>query len=146
MVCSTTVASLLQSSSPKTVNSRRPIAHSFHLHRQPCKHKSFTHRYIMQMRNHGIASDGLPSSRLKDGYTVSDSAARLPGLATDDNPYRYQVRHENLRGASGCDLFCSRQTGGFLRFLSHVESSVSFSAIQPGCRFLLSSTTILRRG
>lgn len=141
------------------------------LNRQPPTYKFLIHRYTIDTRLdssvswigtlpnyvrtnplckrfsiHGILFNWLPSSQVKDDCTATGATVTLPGLATDDNPYAYRVPHENLRGAFGFDLLCSRQTGGFLRFLSHIESSVSFSAIQPGCRFLLSSTTILRRG
>lgn len=58
-------------------------------------------------------SNRLSSSQLKDDCTA-DVAIKLAGLATDDNPYGYEVSHENLRGASGFDFLYSRQTGGFL--------------------------------
>lgn len=69
------------------------------------------------MRNHGIASDGLPSFGLKDDRAVMDAAARVAGLATCDNPYCYEVQHENLRGASSFVIFESYAGWSPIKFL-----------------------------
>jgi len=46
---------------------------------------------MMQTRNHGVASDGLPSFWLKDDRAEMDAGSRVAGLATYNNPYCYEV-------------------------------------------------------